>query len=151
MHNWWHVCVCRCMSVLCLWSGCTFCVAFPAWVFSYIFTCLACFLKFLSFLHCYFFCQCCRHLSTSIIKRMSPQIGQRFILWELQFLCMYNTHIIEYCIDTLKSTCKRENQNGSTLKLYFCYHHYSWAFFAQIQSDGLEGHVYDFCLSCSEP
>ena len=29
--------VCMCMSVLCLRGGCMFCVAFPAWVFSYLF------------------------------------------------------------------------------------------------------------------
>jgi len=37
MHEWWYGCVCMCMSVLCLRGRCVFCVAFPAWVFSYIF------------------------------------------------------------------------------------------------------------------
>ena len=36
MHGWWRVCVCMCMGVLCLRGGCMVCVAFPAWVSSYL-------------------------------------------------------------------------------------------------------------------
>ena len=38
MHAWRHVCVCICMSVLCLRGGCMFCVTFPVWAFSYLLT-----------------------------------------------------------------------------------------------------------------
>ena len=37
MHEWRHVCVCTCMSVLCLRGRCMFCVTFPALAFSYLF------------------------------------------------------------------------------------------------------------------
>ena len=37
MHDWRHVCVCMCMSVLCLRGGRMFCVAFSASVVSYLF------------------------------------------------------------------------------------------------------------------
>jgi len=37
MHGLWHVCVCMCLSVLCLRGRCMFCVAFPASVFSHLF------------------------------------------------------------------------------------------------------------------
>ena len=37
MDDWRYVCVCMCMSVLCLRGGCIFCVTFPALVFSYLF------------------------------------------------------------------------------------------------------------------
>ena len=38
MYDWRYVCVCVCMSVLCLRGGCIFCVTFPALAFSYLFT-----------------------------------------------------------------------------------------------------------------
>ena len=34
MYDWRYVCVCMCMSVLCLRDWCTFCVTFPALAFS---------------------------------------------------------------------------------------------------------------------
>ena len=37
MYEWRYVCVCMCMSVLCLRDGCIFCVTFPALAFSYLF------------------------------------------------------------------------------------------------------------------
>ena len=36
MIDWRYVCVCMCMSVLCLRGGCIFCVTFPALAFSYL-------------------------------------------------------------------------------------------------------------------
>ena len=36
MYDWRYVCVCMCMSVLCLRGGCIFCVTFPALAFSYL-------------------------------------------------------------------------------------------------------------------
>ena len=38
MHDWGNVCVCMCMSVLCLRGGCILCVTFPALAFSYLYT-----------------------------------------------------------------------------------------------------------------
>jgi len=38
MYAWRYVCVCMCMSVLCLRGGCIFCVMLPALAFSYLFT-----------------------------------------------------------------------------------------------------------------
>ena len=37
MYDWRYVCVCMCMSVVCLRDGCIFCVTFPALAFSYLF------------------------------------------------------------------------------------------------------------------
>jgi len=37
MYGWRYVCVCMCMSVLCLRDLCFFCVTFPALAFSYLF------------------------------------------------------------------------------------------------------------------
>jgi len=37
MYDWRYVCVCVCMSVLCLRVGCIFCVTFPALAFSCLF------------------------------------------------------------------------------------------------------------------
>ena len=37
MYDWRYVCVCVCMSVLCLRGGCIFCVTFPALAFSCLF------------------------------------------------------------------------------------------------------------------
>ena len=36
MYDWRYVCVCMCMSVLCLRGGCIFSVTFPALAFSYL-------------------------------------------------------------------------------------------------------------------
>jgi len=37
MYDWRYVCVCVCMSVLCLRDRCIFCVTFPAFAFSCLF------------------------------------------------------------------------------------------------------------------
>ena len=37
MYDWRYVCVCMCMSVLCLRGRCIVCVTFPALAFSYLF------------------------------------------------------------------------------------------------------------------